>query len=164
MASYLKVCRKASQSKRDVFDAQAQRLHGTEAAEVILRQPTREHFNAKELVRSTNSNVGNLGKELITTLADWKSMDYRREMERAERDRGALRQCFCCFFCCCCWASSDSKKPEVEGGATGKGSNKSWWPPSLSQLALMAQVAKMASKVFKKNKKEEGPKIEEIFS
>ena len=82
----------------------------------------------------------------------------------AERERGALRQCFCCFFCCCCWASSDSKKPEVEGGAAGKGSGKSWWPPSLSQLALMAQVAKMAGKVFKKNKKEEGPKIEEIFS
>ena len=77
------VCRKASQSKRDVFDAQAQRLHGTEAAEVILRQPSREQFNnAKELVRRTNQNVGNLGKELITTLADWKSMEHRREMER----------------------------------------------------------------------------------
>ena len=57
--------------------------------------------------------------------------------------------------------------PQVDGGAAGKGSGKSsWWPPSLSQLALMAQMAKMAGKVFGKNKKAEGagPKIEEIFS
>ena len=48
----------------------------------------------------------------MATLADWKSSEHRLEMERqaAERERGALRQCFCCFFCCCCWASSDSKK------------------------------------------------------
>ena len=48
------VCSKASQSRRDVFDAQAQRLHGTEAAEVVLRQPTSNNQftnNAKELVR-----------------------------------------------------------------------------------------------------------------
>ena len=152
-----------------MFDAQAQRLHGTEAAEVVLSQPA-ETLNAKELVRKTNSNMGHFGKELITTLADWKSAErFRQERERAERDHGhgALRQCFCCFFCCCCWASSDSKKPETEGAAAaGKASKASWWPPSLSQLALIAQVAKMAGKVWpsKKNKKEEGPKIEEIFS
>ena len=56
--------------------------------------------------------MGGFGKELMATLADWKSSEHRLEMERqaAERERGALRQCFCCFFCCCCWASSDSKK------------------------------------------------------
>ena len=112
------MCSKASQSRRrDVFDAQAQRLNGTEAAEVVLRQPTsNNHFatNAKDLVRRTNNQVGGFGKELMATLADWKSSEHRLEMERQamERERGALRQCFCCFFCCCCWASSDSKKQQ----------------------------------------------------
>ena len=116
------MCGKASHSKRDVFDAQAQRLHGTEAAEVILKQP--QELSVKQLNDGNNklsklrrnfsdniNNASDFGSDLITTIANWKSPD--RDKERAE-NHGALRQCFCCFFCCCCWASSDSKKPEVE--------------------------------------------------
>ena len=99
MTSFLasQVCREASQNKREMFDAQAQRLQGTEA-EVMLRQP--KELNAKELVRRNTNNIGNFGKEVITTLADWKTME-RREREKAERDHGALRQCFWDAIQCC---------------------------------------------------------------